>query len=79
VQLDLHMGLKQLEQGLSQMLLPVHGMCHSWAALSGLSRRGSAYPQRDLQCQGGGGGATQGGPPTCLEEKGRGYKEKIVG
>ena len=41
VQLCLHVGPK-LEQGLSQKLLPVCGICSSsWAALSGLSGRGS--------------------------------------
>jgi hypothetical protein len=43
VQLGLHIGSKQLEQRLSQKLLPTCGMCSSsWAALSGLSGRGSA-------------------------------------
>ena len=41
--LDLHVGPEQLEQGLSQKLLPVCGICSSsWAALSGLSERGCA-------------------------------------
>jgi hypothetical protein len=36
----LHMGPKQLEQCLSQELLPVSRVCSSsWAALSGLSGR----------------------------------------
>jgi hypothetical protein len=43
VQLSLHLGPKKLEWGLSQKLLPVHGMCSSsWAAMSGLSGRGCA-------------------------------------
>jgi hypothetical protein len=43
VQLDLHVGPEQLEQGLSQKLLPVHRICYtSWAALSGLNGKGSA-------------------------------------
>ena len=42
VQLGLHLSPK-LEQGLSQKLLPVCGICSSsWAALSGLSGRESA-------------------------------------
>ena len=49
VQLGLHVGPEQLEQGLSQKLLPVCGICStSWAALSGLRGRGSAWPLRDL-------------------------------
>jgi hypothetical protein len=44
VQLGLHAGPEQLEQWQSQKLLPVHGICSSsWAALSGLSERGSAF------------------------------------
>ena len=42
VQFCLHMGPEQLEQGLSQKLLPV--CSSSWAVLSGLSVRGCAYP-----------------------------------
>jgi hypothetical protein len=42
VKLGLHVGPKQLEQGLSQKLLSVCGTCSSWAALSGLSGRGYA-------------------------------------
>jgi hypothetical protein len=54
VQLDIHVDPKQLELGLSQKLLPVCGICSScWAALSGLSGRGSAYPCRGLKRQGG--------------------------
>jgi hypothetical protein len=42
VQLDLHVGPEQLEQGLSQKLLPVCGICSSsWDALSGFSGRGN--------------------------------------
>ena len=42
VQLDLYVGPKQQEQGLSQKLLSIHGICSTnWAAFSGLSRRGS--------------------------------------
>ena len=42
VQLDLHVGPEQLELGISQKLLPVGGKCSSsWAALNGLSGRGS--------------------------------------
>ena len=43
VQLDLHVGPEQLEQGLSQKLLLIREICSSsWATLSGLSGRGSA-------------------------------------
>jgi hypothetical protein len=42
VQLGLYVGPEQMEQGLSQNLLPVDGICSfSWAVLSGLSGRGS--------------------------------------
>jgi hypothetical protein len=42
VQLGLHVGPKQLEQGLSYKLLPVCGVHSSnWAALFSLHRRGS--------------------------------------
>ena len=48
VQLGLHVGPEQLEQGLSQKLLPVHAISSSsWAALSDLS-------SRDLTCHVGG-------------------------
>jgi hypothetical protein len=48
VQLGLHVGSKQLEQGLSQKLLPVYGICSSiWDALSGLSGRRCTYSHRD--------------------------------
>jgi hypothetical protein len=41
VQLGLHVGPEQPEQGLSQKMLPVCGIYStSWAALSGLSGRG---------------------------------------
>ena len=41
VQLGLHVGPEQLEEGLSQELLPVCEICSSsWAALSGLSAEG---------------------------------------
>ena len=41
VQLGLHVGPEQLEQGLSQKLLPAHAVCSSsWATLSGLSGMG---------------------------------------
>ena len=47
VQLGLHVGPEQLEQGISQKLLPVCGICSSsWTALSGLSGRGSVWPWR---------------------------------
>ena len=63
VQLGLHVGPKQLEQGLSQKLLPIRGICSSssssWAALSGLSGRGYVRPQRGLIVPGS--GDTQGG------------------
>ena len=43
VQLGFHVGPEQLEQGLSQKLLPVCGICSSrWAALSGPSGKGSS-------------------------------------
>ena len=43
VQLHLHAGLQQLEQGLSLNLLPAYGIgSPNWAALSGLSGRGCA-------------------------------------
>jgi hypothetical protein len=42
LQLGLLMGPKKLEQGLSQKLSSVHGICSSsWDAWSGLSGRGS--------------------------------------
>ena len=42
VHLDLHTGPEQLEEGLSQNLLPIHGISFtSWATFSGLSGRGS--------------------------------------
>lgn len=51
------MGPKQLGWGLSQKLLPVDERYSSntiEAALFGLNGRGSAWPLRDLKCQGGG-------------------------
>ena len=45
-----HMGPEQQDQGLSQTLLPVGQICSSWAAMSGLSDRGSALPHSDLMC-----------------------------
>ena len=42
VQCGLYEGLEQLDQGLSQMLLLVNGICSSsWAALFSLSGRGN--------------------------------------
>jgi hypothetical protein len=42
VQIGLHVGPQQLEWWLSQKVLPARGICSSsWAALSGLSGRGS--------------------------------------
>jgi hypothetical protein len=44
VQLGLHVGPEQLECGIYQKLLSIHGICSSsWDALSGLNGRGSAY------------------------------------
>ncbi|EDL10765.1 mCG147349 [Mus musculus] len=41
--LGLHVSPEQLEWGIFQKLLLVHGICSSsWAALSGLSGRGRA-------------------------------------
>jgi hypothetical protein len=52
-------------------------ICSSnWAALSGFSGRGSAWPHRDLKCQGGG---IPRVAPTRSEKKGSGDREKIVG
>jgi hypothetical protein len=49
VQFDLHVSPEKLEQGLSQKLLPLCGMSStSWAALSGLSWRKSAW--EGLKC-----------------------------
>ena len=42
VQLKIHVGGEQLEQGVPQKLLPVNGRCSSCTALSGLSGRGCA-------------------------------------
>jgi hypothetical protein len=43
VQLGFHVGPKQLEWGLTQKLLPICGICSTtWAALSGLSGKGSS-------------------------------------
>lgn len=51
------MGPEQLEQGLSQKLWPLCGICSSsWSALSVLSGKGVTQPQRDLKCWGGGKG-----------------------
>jgi hypothetical protein len=48
-------SFEQLEQELCQKLLPVCRICSiSWAALSGLSGRGSVSLCRDLKCKGGG-------------------------
>jgi hypothetical protein len=67
VQLGLRVGPEQLEQGLSQKLLPVCGICSSsWAALLGLSGRGSARV-----------GDNQG-VPTCSEEKRKEEGERMV-
>jgi hypothetical protein len=53
VQLGLHVGPEQLEQGLSQKLLAVCRIYSSrWTALSGLSGTRCALPHRDLMCQG---------------------------
>lgn len=70
MQLSFHVGLKQLELGLSQKLLPVHGLCSSrWVALSGLCGRGSVYLVfREFKCQG---GEMPMRVPTSSEEKGR--------
>ena len=69
VQRVLHVGLEHLEQGLSQKLLPVHGIwSSSWAALSGLSGREWDGPiPTDLKCLGGG---IPRGVPTRSVEKG---------
>jgi hypothetical protein len=76
VQLDLHVGPKQLQQRRSQKLLPIHGIySSSWAALSGHRGRGSALPYRDLMYLGGG-KARGESPPT--EKKGRGKGEGLL-
>jgi hypothetical protein len=60
VQLDLNVGPEQLEWGLAPKLLPVFLAGLPCLASGG---RGSAYPRRDLKCQGGR-GHIQGVPPT---------------
>lgn len=71
------MGPGQLEQKLSQKVLPVHGICYSsWAAMPDLSGRESTEPHRDFKCQG---GEILKGVPTSSEDKGRGYGGRIVG
>jgi hypothetical protein len=81
VQLGLHVGPEQLEQGLSQKLLPVCGICSSsWAPLSGLS--GEDAPRlTDLLYQGG--GIQSGVPPAQRRRKEgmgrRGDGGRIVG
>ena len=70
MQLSFHMGLEQLEQGLSQKLLPICGICSSsWAALSGLSGKGCTKP-----------GLMEypGEPHPCSEEKRMADGERIV-
>ena len=77
MQPGLHLSLEKLEWGLSQKLLPVYGICSSsWAALSGLSGRGSTKPLRELKCKCE--GNTQG-ILSHSEEKGPCYGENIVG
>ena len=77
MQLDFHGSPKQLEWQRSPKLLPLCGICSSnWAALSGLSGRGSTQVHRDLKSHGG--WATQG-TPTCSEDKERGHRAKDVG
>jgi hypothetical protein len=67
----------QLEQGLSQKPLPVCRIYStSWAALSGLSRRGSLAQTWSTRV---GVGENLGGPPTGSEKKGRGDEGRIVG
>ena len=58
-------------------LLPVCGICStSWAALSGLSGAGCAYPHRGSKCQG---GEISREASTCSEEKGRADGGRILG
>ena len=59
VQLVLYVCLEQLERWLFQKLLPVCGICSSWAALSGLSGRKCTLPCRDDVLEG---KVTQEGP-----------------
>ena len=73
----LHVGPKQLEQGLSPRLLPVCGLCFSnWPALPGISMRMCLFPQRfdEPSCMWG-----YPGVPTHSEEKGSGMGARIVG
>ena len=77
MQLGLRVGPKQLQWEPSQKLLPVRGICSSSsAALSGLSGRGSASPQRDLKCQ------CEKIPteaPICSDEKRTGDGGRLMG
>ena len=69
VQLGLYVGPKLLEQGLSQKLLPVPGICFSgWAALSGLSGRGCTSPAETWY-------AKEGSPPAQRRKGGRWDKD----
>lgn len=45
----IHVGPERLELGLTRKLMSVCAVCSIWAALTGLSGRGSAYSLRDLK------------------------------
>lgn len=49
---------------------------YSWAAFSDFSKRGCAYPQKDLMYQGGGGGRYPGPHPLRGEGE-RGWKKGL--
>ena len=80
MQLGLHVGPEQLEQGLSQKLLPAHGICSSrQAVLSGLSGQGRGLMCHSERYIGGGGAPAQKRRENWERIVGGDDQEKAVG